>query len=69
MTVETLCCKWTQPTARCEEPPVFRLLHTLSPNGCQFTDVFCRAHVDRRANQIRAGGGEILAVEDVEPAS
>lgn len=66
---DTLRCKYPTPTAQCEEPPVFRLLHTLSPGGCQFTDVFCRAHVDRRADQIRSGGGEILAVEDVEPGS
>lgn len=62
-----LRCKYPQPTRRCEEPPIYRLVHTLTRDGCRFTDVFCRGHVDRQADAIRAGG--ILACEDLVPVA
>ena len=64
---DALRCKYPQPTARCDEPPAYRLVHTLTRGGCQFTDVFCRGHVDRQADRIREAGGSIVAVEDLPP--
>ena len=63
---QPLHCQMDLPR-RCEGSPVYRLHFTLSRDGCQFSGVYCRGCTSVRADQIRARGGEVLAVEDLVP--
>ena len=53
----------------CGTPPAYSLTYTLSRDGVQFTGAYCRGCISTRADQVRAEGGEIVAVEDLAPVS
>lgn len=56
-------CQWTGHRP-CEMPAVYSLTFR-SKHGFEWIEVQCRAHVDQRTVQVRAEGGEIVAVSDI----
>lgn len=56
-------CQWTGPRP-CEIPGAYTLTFR-SKHGFEWIEAQCRSHCDLRTNQVRAEGGEIVAVEDV----
>ena len=56
-------CQYTQ-TVPCPAPRAIFKLTFRTGDGFEWIEAACRAHADPRADQVRAQGGQLVAVEE-----